>query len=86
MSFLSLLVDLFVFLAVVALVALVVRLRNIGRVRFNLALLLIVGFLVLTVLSLAKLVAIMFGVILLLSISLILLIVRKIRFQGHAPV
>jgi hypothetical protein len=79
MSLLSPLVDLFVLLVVVGLVALVVTLRNVGGVRFNLILLLIVGVLVLTVLSLGKLVAIMLGVILLLSISFSLMLTRKIR-------
>ncbi|MGA2789420.1 MAG: hypothetical protein ABSF00_01485 [Candidatus Bathyarchaeia archaeon] len=78
MSLLSLVVDLFVLLVVVSLVALIVRSRNVG-VRFNIILLLIVGVLVLTVLSLGKLVGIMFGVILLLSISFSLLLTRKIR-------
>ena len=76
---LSFIVDLFVFLVVVGLVALVVRLRNFGGVRFNLVLLLIVGFLVLTVLSLAKLIATMLGVILLLSISFGLLLTLRMR-------
>lgn len=79
MSLLSLFVDLFVLLVVVGLVALVVKLRNVGGVKFNLALLVIVGVLVLTVLSLGKLVAIMLGIILLLSISFSLLLTRKIR-------
>jgi hypothetical protein len=79
MSLLSLLVDLFVLLVVAGLAALVVKLRNVGGARFNLALLVIVGVLVLTVLSLGKLVAIMLGVILLLSISFSLLLTRKIN-------
>jgi len=83
MSLLSFLVDLFVLLVVVGLVALVVKLRNFGGVRFNLVLLLIVGFLVLTVMSLAKLVATMLGVILLLSIFIGLLLTLRIRQSSH---
>jgi len=83
LSLLSFIVDLFVFLVVVGLVALVVRLRNFGGVRFNLVLLLIVGFLVLTVLSLAKLIATMLGVILLLSISFGLLLTLRMRQWSH---
>ena len=67
MSLFSFLVDLFALLVVVGLIALVVKIRNVGGVRFNLALVLIVGVLVLMVLSLGKLVAIMLGVILLFS-------------------
>ena len=79
MSLFSLLVDLFVLLVVVGLAALVVRLRNVGGVKLNLALLLIVGVLVLTVLSLGKLVAIMLGAILLLAVAFSVLLTRKIR-------
>jgi Ca2+/Na+ antiporter len=79
MSLFSLLVDLFVLLMVVGLVALVVKLRNVAGVRLNLALLLIVGVLVMTVLALGKLVAIMLGVILLFSISFSLLFTRRMR-------
>ena len=83
MSLLSFLVDLFVLLVVVGLVALVVKLRNFGGVRFNLVLLLIVGFLVLTVLSLARLVATLLGVILLLSILFSLLLTQRMRQSSH---
>lgn len=55
MSLLSILVDLFVLLAVVGLVALAVRLRNVVGVRLNLILLIIVGVLVLSVFSLGRL-------------------------------